>query len=262
MKKLLFLFVLLGGLGTGVSVEAANTPAVTCTSLPEAACITGTTCPNGTTKKADATCSPNGICCQKNGTGGGSGGDGSGSDSSTLAGTSAVSFNLSNPLKYDSVEGVLTNIMGAIRGLVVMLALLMIVIGGVMYIISFGNADNMKKAKGIVFAALIGLAIVIAAPAFLKEIGSLLGWDTAPAIEGGTNLTLTQIAVRVLNFLLSIIGILALIMMIISGIMYLSSAGNDGRMKQAKSIFVASLIGITVALASMVLVTAVARFFE
>lgn len=130
-----------------------------------------------------------------------------------------------------------------------------------MYILSAGNDGRMKVAKNIVLAALIGLAIVIAAPAFLKEISVLLGWDSAPAIEGGTQLTLTEIASNVLKFLLSIIGILALIMMIVSGIMYLSSGGNEARVKQAKSMFVASLIGITLAMGSLVLVSAVARFF-
>jgi hypothetical protein len=88
-----------------------------------------------------------------------------------------------------------------------------------------------------------------------------LGWDNAPAIEGGTSLTLTQIARNILNFLLSVIGILALIVMVLSGIMYLTSAGSEARMKQARAMFTAALIGIALAMASLVLVSAVARFF-
>lgn len=129
-----------------------------------------------------------------------------------------------------------------------------------MYIFSLGNPDNMKKAKNVILAALVGLAIVLAAPSFLKEIYTLLGGNPEHA-ELAAAMTLTQIARNVLNFLLAIIGILALIMMIISGIMYLTSAGNDARLKQAKGIFLSSLIGIAVAMAAMVLVSAVARFF-
>ena len=179
-----------------------------------------------------------------------------------LAAGDVVTITSENPLSYNNVEGVLGNVMGAIRGIVVLLAIVAIVIAGIMYVLSLGNPDSMKKAKNVILAALIGLAIVIAAPTFLREISILLEWNNAPAVPGDSGVTLTQIARNVLNFLLSIIGILAIIMMIISGIMYLSSAGNDGRMKQAKGIFMASLIGIAVALASMVLVTAVARFFE
>jgi hypothetical protein len=175
--------------------------------------------------------------------------------------SSAVSINLSNPLKYDKVEGVLTSVMGGIKGIVVTLALLMIIIGAIMYILSFGNEGNMKRAKSIITAALVGLAIVIAAPAFLREIAGLLSWDNAPPIDGGTSLTLTQIAQRILTFLLSIIGTLALIVMIISGVMYLTSGGSETRMKQARGIFTAALIGIVLAMASLILVSAVAGFF-
>ena len=180
----------------------------------------------------------------------------------TTSQATVVNINVTNPLRYDTVEGVLTSVMNGLKGIVITLALLMIVIGGIMYIFSLGNPDNMKRAKNVILAALVGLAIVIAAPAFLREISVLLGWNNAPAINGGTDLTLTQIARNILNFLLSVIGILALIMMIISGVMYVTSAGNETRMKQARGIFTASLIGIVVAMASLVLVTTVARFFQ
>lgn len=171
-----------------------------------------------------------------------------------------VSINIFNPLRYDSVEGALTGVMTALKNIVVTLAILMIVIGGIMYILSFGNPDRMKTAKNVVLAALVGLAIILAAPAFLKEIYTLLGGGPEPSELAGA-LTLTQIARNVLNFLLSIIGTLAIIVMIISGIMYVTSAGNETRMKSARQMFVAALIGVTLALASLVLVSAVARFF-
>lgn len=217
-------------------------------------------CQSGETRNTSKTCAGDGlICCSRNTTGGNN--DGSNPTTGNVSAGTPVTITVTNPLRYDTVEGVLTSIMNGIKGIVVTLAILMIVIGGIMYIFSLGNPDNMKRAKNVIIAALVGLAIVIAAPAFLREISVLLGWNNAPAIEGGTDLTLTQIARNILNFLLSIIGILALIMMIVSGIMYLTSAGNETRMKQARGIFTASLIGIAVAMASLVLVTAVARFF-
>lgn len=297
MKKILFALLLCFSISLGSSLEAEG---AACSTITGASCVTGA-CPsdsnpvdgtcssNGTCcqKKSAATgtgltsaqcqaqggsCNPfscptgkidSGHCISGTSTSvrccttAGANGTGQNSTGST----DAVSITVANPLKYDTVEGVLTSIMGGIKGIVVTLALIMIVIGGVMYIFSAGNDGRMKVAKNIVLAALIGLAIVIAAPAFLREISGLLGWDSAPAIEGGTNLTLTQIAGNVLKFLLSIIGVLALIMMMISGIMYFASGGNEARVKQAKNIFVASLIGILVAMGSLVLVTAVSRFF-
>jgi hypothetical protein len=160
------------------------------------------------------------------------------------------------------VDGVLTDVMSKLQGIVVTLAILMIVIGAIMYILSFGNPDNIKRAKSVIFAALIGLAIVIAAPAFLREIYSLLGGDVPTVPGGGTQLTLTQIATNILKFLLSLVGVIALIVMIISAFMLFASFGNPDKRKAALEVLKGAIIGVVVAMGSMVLVTAVARFFE
>jgi hypothetical protein len=260
--KLFYLFPILFLLGILGTFPTQSVHAAACETIQGAGCVAGA-CPTDS-NQVTATCTNNRTCCQKKSAAPAGTQVNPNTNSNTnpaTNSTSAVTINVSNPLKYDTVEGVLTSIMGGIKGIVVTLALLMIVIGAVMYVLSAGNADRIKTAKNIILAALVGLAIVIAAPAFLREISVLLGWDNAPAIEGGTTLTLTQIARNILNFLLSIIGVLALIMLVISGIMYLTSAGNETRMKTAKSIFMASLIGIAVAMGSLVLVTAVARFF-
>lgn len=248
-----------------LNADSAKLPAVSPTpggNCPVACIDINTNCPSGTSRAQKICPSSTVKCCLSPAQAGTADSEGNGESGATGGSNGTeISINVSNPLKYDTVEGVLTSIMGGIKGIVVTLALLMIVLGGVMYVLSFGNPENIKRAKALIFGALIGLAIVIAAPAFLREISALLGWDNAPAIEGGTTLTLTQIARNILNFLLAVIGILALIMMIISGIMYITSVGNDTRMKQARAIFTASLIGIAIAMASLILVSTVARFF-
>ena len=135
----------------------------------------------------------------------------------------------------------------------------MIIIGAFLYITSAGDEGRMTQGKKAILAALIGLALGIAAPAFLREIASILGWGTPNLPSGvGTSLTLIQIATNVLNFLLTIIGILAIIMLVIRDIMYLTAAGNEDTLDKGKKIVKYSLIGITIALASLVLVKAVA----
>jgi hypothetical protein len=69
--------------------------------------------------------------------------------------------------KYDSGNYELSDVMqmgvnvaNIILGLVGSLALLMFVYGGVMMLISSGNSEKVSKAKGIIIAAVIGLAIV------------------------------------------------------------------------------------------------------
>lgn len=164
-------------------------------------------------------------------------------------------------MQYDTVEDVLTSILGTIRGIIVVLSLVFIVIGAVLYITSAGDEGRMKTAKGAITASMIGLALGIAAPSFLKEIGEVLGWGSVnnAAVSGAR--TLTEIATSVLNFLLSIVGILGIIMLVVGGIMYLTAAGDEHRIDTGKEIVKYSIIGILVALASLVIVSQIAEFF-
>jgi hypothetical protein len=164
-------------------------------------------------------------------------------------------------LAFNTVEQVLDSILGTLRSIIVILSLVFIVIGAVLYITSAGDEGRMKTAKGAITAAMIGLAIGLAAPSFLKEIGSVLGWGAVNSSAVAGAVTLSQIATNVLNFLLSIVGILAIIMLVVGGIMYLTAAGDEDRIDSGKKIVKYSIIGIVVALAALVIVSQIAAFF-
>lgn len=181
---------------------------------------------------------PSGICC----------------GAASAIGT--ISF--SNPLSFSTVQDATTVFLNALQGIIVTLAIIFIVIGGVLYIISGGDEGKIKTAKAAITAAMIGLAIAIAAPSFLKEI-YIMVTGAAPAGVGGS--TIAEIAGRVLNFLLSIVGVLALIMLVIGGAMYIIAAGDESKIETAKKIVKWAIIGIVVALGALVLVTQVANFF-
>jgi hypothetical protein len=77
------------------------------------------------------------------------------------------------------------NVSKIILGLVGSLTLLMFVYGGLMMIISSGNTEKVTKAKGILLAAVVGLAIVFASYVIIQFVMTSLGvknWS------GGTNL--------------------------------------------------------------------------
>lgn len=168
-----------------------------------------------------------------------------------------------NPLKFDSVEGVLAGVLGALRNIIVILSIIFIIIGAVMYILSAGNESRMNTAKAAITAAIVGMALAIAAPSFLKELAAILGWtnvvDASNSIAGAQSFT--QIATKVLNFLLSIVGIIAIIMLVFGGFTYLTSAGDENRAETGKKIVTYAVIAITVALSALVLVTQVTKFF-
>lgn len=151
----------------------------------------------------------------------------------------------------------------ALQGVIVVLSLVFIVIGAVLYITSGGRQTQVTAAKTAITAALIGLAIGILAPTFLKEIATVLGWNaTAPLPDEVTNArSAADILLSVLNFLLGIVGILAIIFLVIGGIMFLGATGDMNRIGIAKKIVTFALIGIVVALASLVIVRQIAEFF-
>ncbi|MFZ1627079.1 MAG: hypothetical protein WAT81_04720 [Candidatus Moraniibacteriota bacterium] len=173
-------------------------------------------------------------------------------------GSTAVS--VTNPVSFTTVDRLFTNILTWLQSFIVILALIFIVIGAFLYITSGGDSGRITTAKNCITATLIGLAIGIAAPAFLKEISAMLGWVAAPPVGVGTSLTLIEIANNVLNFLLAIIGVVAIIMLVVGAFMYLTAAGDEDRIDTGKKIVKYSIIGITIALASLLLVRQVANF--
>jgi len=173
--------------------------------------------------------------------------------------SSAGSVTFRNPLSFSTVEGFLGSFLSALQGIIVTLALIFLVLGGVLYVISAGDEKKITTAKGAITAAMIGLAIAVAAPAFLKEIYGILGQSAPAAVSGGASLA--TILRNVLNFLLSMVGILAMIMLVVGGMMYFAAAGDEKKADTAKAIVKYSIIGIAVALASLVIVTQIVRFF-
>lgn len=173
---------------------------------------------------------------------------------------SAVLFQ--NPLKFNNVNDLVTSLLSFLQGFIVVIALIFIIVGAFLYITSAGNDGRMETGKKAILAAIIGLALGIAAPAFLREIGSILGWTTPNVPSGvGTSLSLLEIMTNVLSFLLTIIGIIAIIMLVLGGFLYLTAAGNEDQIDRGKKIVKYSVMGILIALAALVLVKQVAGFF-
>lgn len=78
-----------------------------------------------------------------------------------------------------------------------------------------------------------------------------------PESTGLPSNTVQGVLKNLLTWLLGTMGILAMIGFIISGIMYIMSSGNDDMITKAKSGFKYSVIGITVALSSFIIIQAV-----
>ncbi len=172
MKRLIQLT--LASLTILVGVVFASLPAVPVSAIDvfkDACDATGTegtdaTDADGTTDATDTT----GTTGTNPETGGAAGtdataSDASGGDSSTLCGAT----------KTDDAPDIIKNIINTILFVLGMIAVIMIVIGGIRYTTSNGDASSVKGAKDTVLYAVVGLVVAIMAYAIVNFVLDRLG---------------------------------------------------------------------------------------
>ncbi len=187
----------------------------------------------------------------------------SSSDDSTSIMIAGAPSEFVNPLKFTTIGEGISLLINNLQGITVILAVLFIIIGGIMYTVSAGDEAMIRRAKATFLGAVIGLAIILAAPAFLKEISDIFALKTAYQSGLIKNApTLRQIAGNILKFLLSVVGIIALIGLVVGGMMYMSAYGDEDRVARGKKILLYSIIGTIIAFGAMIMVNQVATLLH
>ncbi len=69
--------------------------------------------------------------------------------------------------------------------------------------------------------------------------------DGAPATQ---DVDIAQIIANVVNWVFTFLGILAVLMILIAGIMYLTAAGDESRAEKAKGILTYAVIGLIISI--------------
>ncbi|MFO7807391.1 MAG: hypothetical protein R6V40_03140 [Candidatus Moraniibacteriota bacterium] len=174
----------------------------------------------------------------------------------------SIDYDYENPIGFNSLTGFIEHILVTIQNLVGWLAVIFIIIGGVIYITGGGSEKQVSVAKSIITNALIGFALVVAAPSLLKELKDIImEGETDEGIIEDAN-TIEDILLNVLDFALTAIGVLALLSFVISGIIYLSSTGDKGKVEKAKKTVIYSIIAVAVAGSGLILVNQIIAFLE
>lgn len=119
----------------------------------------------------------------------------------------------------------------------------------------------MKKIKQAAYAVFVLAFVTVPAVAGAAITGvSGGGWDSGKNNAGNANLpggTIFNIISNTMNWLLAILGFIGIIGFVISGILYLTAAGDETQIEKAKSAMMYSIIGIIVALIGFVIIRAV-----
>jgi len=173
-----------------------------------------------------------------------------------------------NGLPDEMMVSLISTILDTVYKIVVGLSLIFIVIGGIMYMVSSGNDEKMAKAKKIVIYAIMGLAIAVGAAIFLKEIATALGIKNDLFTVGGNNIEkledvegMQTVMGRVISLLLTSLGMLGIIGLVIGGIWYLNAGGNEDKMEIGKKTLIYSVLGLVIAIGSLVIVKQIAVLF-
>lgn len=156
------------------------------------------------------------------------------------------SFEYENPLTVNSFSQWLSNLLASVQGIIGWLAIIMIIVGGVIYLTSAGSEKQISWAKGIIKYALVGFAVAVAAPSLLKEIKevALSGPFASDLIDSAKPIPL--ILADILDFAITLVGILAIISFTVGGIMYFTALGDKQKADTGKKIAFYSAIAVLV----------------
>jgi hypothetical protein len=115
----------------------------------------------------------------------------------------------------------------------------------------------MQKFKKVAFGVTNGLLLLAPVATFALPNN----WQTrgnpnavSAGLPGGS---IYNIIASTLSWLLGILGFIAVVGFVISGILYLTAAGNETQIEKAKNAMTYSIIGVIVALMGYVIIRAV-----
>lgn len=115
----------------------------------------------------------------------------------------------------------------------------------------------MVKLKKIISTAVAGLALAAPFMAYGWTTGLLNAQNSE--LPGGS---IFNIITNILDWLLALIGVIGVIGFAIAGILYLTSAGDEGRIETAKKAMTYSIIGVIVAISGLVIIYAASNMLS
>lgn len=115
----------------------------------------------------------------------------------------------------------------------------------------------MKKTKAILILLLF-LLVIVALPNVAKGMeDTFSGWSVPSDDHGLPDGTISDVIEKIVNWLLAILGILGVAGFVVSGVMYITAAGDKDAVDRAKNIMTYSIIGVVVGLLGLVAVNTI-----
>jgi len=127
------------------------------------------------------------------------------------------------------------------------LAVFFIIYGGFLFLTGGAVPAQVERGRKTILNAIIGLAISLGAIGITRFIFSVIG-DTTTTANGIPTLSAQQLLVNGFNIAYFIGGAIAVVVIVIAGLFYVTSAGDAGRVTKAKNLLTYSIVGLVVIL--------------
>lgn len=136
------------------------------------------------------------------------------------------------------LPALLNNIFRGLTYVVGVVGTFMMIYNGFQYVISVGRPDKTKQVLMSIIYTAVGFVVAVIARSLVEFI--------LPHVNGKSDVV--AVISDSVQIFMYVIGITAVIMMIVAGMLYIFSAGDPGKAKSAKDTIMYAAIGLGVAL--------------
>ncbi len=136
------------------------------------------------------------------------------------------------------------------------IAIFFIIYGGFQFITGGASSDTVARARKTIFNAVLGLVISLGAVAITNYIFGIFAQSSGSATINGETIDGIQVISgelllkNILNIVYFIAGTVAVIVIIVAGMLYVTSSGDSGRVSKAKNLLTYSIVGLVIIIAA------------
>lgn len=163
------------------------------------------------------------------------------------------SWSIGNFLQATTFEQLITGIAYWVRTLAVVVGMIVLIWAGVLFMTAGGDEQKITTAKKAFFWAIIGIVVALLASSWITIIKELTaGASTAQGVVNALD--------RIANWFFAFVVVLAVIMIIWSGLLFMTAGGDEKKISTAKRALTWALVGVAIAIASKGLIYLIGNF--
>ena len=141
------------------------------------------------------------------------------------------------------------NVLEIVLRIIGILAVAFIIYGGFQYLTSSGSPERAAGAMKTIVNASVGLVIALGVMALQNLIWDIVTVGSSNDYGVYTGST-SDVVESALNLVFYVGGAIAVVMIIISGLNYITSSGDPGKMTKAKNTLLYAIVGLVVIIAA------------